>query len=161
MILLAFQQFRCFAHWVSGEYATGQIARLWLHMAALQLVGMDQAFRRSGGAAASRSSRRAACRASLAAFTLIALMPCSGLQAKLACVQAGARHAARACRLSPSLRLCPVPACKQSLHAFKPARGMPRELAGFHPHNRTLYPVQLRFLGLKTATDTGDAMLLT
>ena len=48
------------------------------------------------------------------AFTLIALMPCSGLQAKLACVQAGARHAAQACRLSP--------------------------------HNRTLYPVQLRFL---------------
>jgi len=42
-------------------------------------------------------------------------MPCSGLQAKLACVQAGARHAAQACRLSP--------------------------------HNRTLHPVQLRFLG--------------
>jgi len=33
-----------------------------------------------------------------------------------------------ACRAS-----LPVPACKQSLHAFKPARGMPRKLAGFHP----------------------------
>jgi len=70
-------------------------------MAALQLVGIEELFPRSGGYAASRSSRRAACRASLPAFTLNALMP--------------------------------VPACKQSLHAFKPARGMPRKLAGFHP----------------------------
>jgi len=31
------------------------------------------------------------------------------------------------------LRLCPIPACKHSLQAFKPARGMPRKLAGFHP----------------------------
>jgi len=27
-----------------------------------------------------------------------------------------------------------TPACKQNLHAFKPARGMPRKLASFHPH---------------------------
>jgi len=27
-----------------------------------------------------------------------------------------------------------TPACKHSLQAFKPARGMPRKLAGFHPH---------------------------
>jgi len=26
------------------------------------------------------------------------------------------------------------PACKHSLQAFKPACGMPRKLAGFHPH---------------------------
>jgi len=49
-----------------------------------------------------------------------------GLAAQPPVVQAGA---AQACRLSPSLRLCPVPACKHSLHAFKPARGMPRKLA--------------------------------
>jgi len=49
-----------------------------------------------------------------------------GLAAQPPAVQAGA---AQACRLSPSLRLCLVPACKQSLHAFKPARGMPRKLA--------------------------------
>jgi len=48
-----------------------------------------------------------------------------GLQAQLAGDQAGAPHAAQA---------CPVPACKHSLQAFKPARGMPRKLAGFHPH---------------------------
>jgi len=113
MILLAFQQLSLFHP--LGEYATGQIAPLWRRMAALQLVGMEQPFPRSGGVAASRSSRRAACRASLPAFTLIALMPYSGLQAQFADVQAGARHAAQACRLSP--------------------------------HNRTLYPVQLRFLG--------------
>jgi len=46
-----------------------------------------------------------------------------GLAAQPPAVQAGARHAAQACRLSPSLRLC------------------------LHTHNRTLYPVQLRFLG--------------
>jgi len=78
-------------------------------MAALQLVGIEHLFPRSGGKAASRSSRRATCRASLPAFTLIALMPYSGLQAQLAGVQAGARHAAQACRLSPHNRpLYPV-----------------------------------------------------
>jgi len=142
--------------------------------AALQLVGMEQAFTpackhslqafkpargmprklalfRPASTACSRSSRRAACRASL---------PYSGLQAQLAGVQAGARHAVQA---------CPIPACKHSLQAFKPARGMPRKLAlirpastacrrssrraacraslpAFTPHKRTLYPVQLRFL---------------
>jgi len=69
----------------------------------------------------------------LAGFHPIALMPCSGLQAQLAAVQSGARHAAQAGQLSPSLRLCPVPACKQSLQPFNPARGMPSKLAGFHP----------------------------
>jgi len=70
---------------------------------------------RPASTACRRSSRRAACRASL---------PYSGLQAQLAGVQAGARHAAQA---------CPIPACKHSLQAFTPARGMPRKLAGFHP----------------------------
>jgi len=27
-----------------------------------------------------------------------------------------------------------TPACKHSLQSFKPARGMPRKIAGFHPH---------------------------
>jgi len=106
-----------------------------------------------------RSSRRAACRASLPvpackhslhAFKPARGMPrklaCSGLQAQLAVVQAGARHAAQACLFRPASTACmrssrraacraslPVPACKHSLHAFKPARGMPRKLAGFHP----------------------------
>jgi len=88
---------------------------------------MEQPFPRSGGVAASRSSRRAACRASLPAFTLIALMPCSGLQAKLACVQAGARHAAQANGTTIP------PGWRRSRQPFKPARGMPRKLAGFHP----------------------------
>ena len=60
-----------------------------------------------------------------------------GLQAKLACVQVGARHAAQACQLSPSLRLC------------------------LHNHNRTLYPVQLRFLAAcRTSPASAPEVLL-
>jgi len=122
MILFTFQHFDQFTSSVSalpGRLHGSGCA--WLRCNSLEWNNHSP---RPASTACSRSSRRAACGASLPAFTLIALMPCSGLQAKLAGVQAGARHAAQA---------CPVPACKHSLHAFKPARGMPRKLALFRP----------------------------
>jgi len=96
MIVLTFQHFDQFTYSVSTlrgrlHGSGGENRRLAPHaarrfertqaqlagrdMAKLQLVGMEQPFPRSGGVAASRSSRRAACRASLPAFTLIAVMP--------------------------------------------------------------------------------------
>jgi len=95
---------------------------VWWRMAALQLVGIEELFPRSGGAAASRSSRGAAGGASRQLSPSLRLCPLSGPQAKLACVRTGAPQAAQAASFHPHCAYALYPARKQSLRAFEPAR---------------------------------------
>jgi len=71
MILLTFQNFDPFTHWVSPLRGRLHGSGVWRRMAALQLVGIEKLF---------------------------------------------------------------APVWRRSRQPFKPARGMPRKLASFHPH---------------------------